>query len=108
MIDSKQIIPFNPEEVYDIVSHIPIGKVITYGEIETLIGRPRNSRLVGHKLKNVDSKLGLPCHRVVNSNGGLVPNWEQQRELLENEGVVLKLNGCVDMKTSRWNPLSNL
>ena len=45
-----------------------------------------------------------PCHRVVNSAGRLAPGFdEQQRSLLENEGVEFKENGCVDMKKYGWN-----
>ena len=51
---------------------------------------------------NVPEDLHLPCHRVVNSQGRLVPGWTEQRALLENEGVRFKANGFVDMKKSQW------
>lgn len=35
------------EEVYSIVGMIPPGKVLTYGAIARLTGRPRHARLVG-------------------------------------------------------------
>ena len=44
----------------------------------------------------------LPCHRVVNSQGRLVPGWTEQRALLESEGVRFRANGFVDMKKSQW------
>jgi len=43
-------------------------------------------------------------HRVVNSQGRLVPGWQEQKALLEKEGVTLKANGCVNMKLHQWQP----
>lgn len=94
---------FPVEEVYDVVRQIPAGKVLTYGNIAQLIGRPQNSRMVGHTLKGADSAMHLPCHRVVNANGRLAPCWPGQRELLTAEGVTFKKNGCVDMRKYMWD-----
>ena len=33
-------------EVLEVVGEIPSGKVATYGQIASLIGRPKNARLV--------------------------------------------------------------
>lgn len=87
--------------VYEIVAQIPPGKVVTYGEIATLLGMPGRSRLVGKALKEVPPQFSLPCHRVVNAAGRLVPGWAEQKELLLAEGVRLKTNGCVDLKRFR-------
>lgn len=87
-------------EVYSIVSEVPSGKVITYGQIALLIGRPQNSRLVGQAMANAPS--GIPCHRVVNSQGRLVPGWDEQRVQLEAERVVFRKNGCVNLGKSGW------
>ncbi|MCP9612807.1 MGMT family protein [Coprobacter tertius] len=91
------------KEVYQVVREIPKGYVTTYGEIARLIGYPQLSRRVGQALSHAPSSLNLPCHRVVNCQGRLVPGWEQQKILLEQEGVVFKRNGCVNMKNSSWN-----
>ena len=87
--------------VYSIVKSIPYGKVLTYGQIAWLAEKPRNSRLVGKLLHGAPS--GIPCHRVVNSVGRTAPHWEEQRNLLEAEGVVFRSNGCVNMGICRWN-----
>ena len=76
-------------DIYSIVSQIPFGKVLTYGDIAKLAGRPTLSRQVGHLLSVVPSSLHLPCHRVVNANGRLAPHWPEQRRLLEAEGVAV-------------------
>ena len=36
------------QDVYSIVAAIPRGKVMSYGQIAELIGRPQNARLVGN------------------------------------------------------------
>lgn len=90
-------------EVYGVVALIPRGKVTTYGEIAALLGKPQCSRMVGKALKQVPEALvDLPCHRVVNAQGRLVPGWEEQPLLLQSEGVCLSKSGKVDMGQSRW------
>lgn len=85
-----------------VVEEIPIGKVITYGQLATLCGHGKNSRLVGRALK-VSGRFGTyPCHRVVNHQGRTVPGWLEQKQLLENEGVKFKPNGLVDLKECQW------
>ena len=85
-------------EVYNIVKEIPEGNVVTYGQLAKLARRPQCSRMVGQAMFNAPRELNLPCHRVVNSQGRLAPNWTEQRELLEKEGIAFKKNGCVDLK----------
>ena len=46
---------------------IPPGRVVTYGQIAYLVGRPQCSRMVGHAMHDVPDGMCLPCHRVVNS-----------------------------------------
>ena len=89
-------------EVYAVVQDIPAGKVISYGEIAALLGKPQCSRMVGRSLKQVPADLNLPCHRVVNAQGRLVPGWEKQRNLLQAEGVCFKKSGNVDMARCLW------
>lgn len=93
--------------VYEIVAEIPKGKVLSYGMIAKLAGQPGYQRMVGHILHGVSETLNLPCHRVVNSQGRLVPGWTEQAKLLAAEGVVLKSNGCVEMKRFGWNPMAS-
>lgn len=86
-----------------VVGKIPSGKVATYGQMAKLSGRDRNSRLVGRILSCADYYGDYPCHRVVNHMVRTAPGWAEQRELLENEGVGFKENGCVDLKKYQWN-----
>ena len=90
------------QEVYDVVRQIPEGCVISYGQIARLIGRPQCSRMVGQAMFHAPENLHLPCHRVVNSQGRPAPFWEEQRSLLEKEGITFRKNGCVDLSKHEW------
>ena len=88
-------------EALQIADSIPPGKVMSYGQIAALMGRPKNARLVG-KIMSMQDRFGNhPCHRVVNSAGRTVPGWTEQRVLLEAEGVEFRANGNVDMSRFR-------
>lgn len=89
-------------EILSVVEEIPIGKVASYGQIARLVGRDRNARLVGKVLSRAEYYGSYPCHRVVNYAGRLAPHWAGQRDLLLEEGVAFKENGCVDMKRHQW------
>lgn len=90
-------------EILSVVEEIPAGKVSTYGQIAALIGREKNARLVGHVMAMADHYGNYPCHRVVNAQGRLVPGWTNQRQLLEDEGIIFKPNGNVDLHTHLWD-----
>jgi len=83
-------------DVYNLVNLIPEGKVLTYGAVATLLGRPGNSRQVGKLMSGAPE--GVRAHRVVNAAGRTAPGWIEQRELLESEGVAFRDNGLVDLK----------
>ncbi len=91
------------QEVYAIVASVPYGKVITYGQISWLIGKPNHARLVGRMLHEANDFPGLPCHRVVNCQGRIAPHWPEQANLLKAEGVVLQRNGHVNLKKYNWD-----
>ena len=90
-------------EILSVVEEIPEGYVASYGQIARLIGRGRNSRLVGRVLSMAGYYGDYPCHRVVNHAGHLAPYYREQRELLLEEGVSFRRNGCVDMKKHQWD-----
>lgn len=96
------------KEIYSIVREIPEGYVATYGLLAKLAGKPQCSRMAGQAMFNVPPELGLPCHRVVNSQGRLAPNWPEQRELLEKEGITFKKSGCVRLDIHIWEVLKQL
>ena len=84
------------------MAEIPEGKVATYGMIARLIGRDRNSRLVGKILSRAEDYGDYPCHRVVSAAGRPAPGWPEQAELLRAEGVEPGPGGRVDLKKYGW------
>lgn len=88
--------------VLSVVEEIPEGKVATYGQIAKLIGRPKNSRLVGKILSMAEYYGDFPCHRVVDHSGRTAPYFTEQRSLLIDEGVEFKDKNHVDMKKYKW------
>jgi methylated-DNA-protein-cysteine methyltransferase-like protein len=93
------------DEVYQITNRIPYGRVASYGQIARAAGRPRASRIVGCALHVNPMEGVIPCHRVVNRNGRLAPEFafggqDAQRRLLENEGITVT-DGHVDMEKYR-------
>ena len=95
------------EDVLNIVSQIPCGRVTTYGAIAAWAGWPSHSRMVGRILRYSPEAEALPCHRVVNKEGRTAPGWSRQRVLLEDEGVLFRSNGHVDMNRFLWEPESH-
>ncbi len=81
-----------------IVSEIPKGKVASYKMIAQMMGYPKHARHVGKACSQSKYYGEYPCHRIVNAQGGLVKGWDQQRELLIEEGIEFLNNGNVDMK----------
>jgi methylated-DNA-[protein]-cysteine S-methyltransferase len=70
---------------------IPYGETVSYGKVARRIGRPTASRAVGAANGANPVAILVPCHRVVDSKGGLhgyAGGLERKRRLLEVEGVV--------------------
>lgn len=94
--------------VYAFVSTVPCGTVVSYGQVARAIGNPRASRQVGWALHANPQPGVIPCHRVVFKDGSLAPGFafggpEQQRMLLEGEGVAFLPDGRVDMDACGWD-----
>jgi len=90
------------QDVYDIVARIPHGKVVSYGQIAYMLGKPRGAREVGWAMRNCPEKL--PWQRVVMADGSITGGEysEIRRELLKDEGVKFLKDGRVDMNTYNW------
>lgn len=93
--------------VYEYLKEIPLGKVVTYGQIAYALGMPRASRAVGYAL-HVNPQPGvIPCHRVVNRFGALAPAFafggiDIQKQLLLAEGVEVREDNTVDLEKYQW------
>jgi methylated-DNA-protein-cysteine methyltransferase-like protein len=95
------------DRVKRLIADIPSGRVATYGQIAACAGNPRASRQVAWLLHSSSRKDKLPWHRVINSRGGIsLPiggGFEEQRMLLEAEGIVVDRKGRVNLRRYRWN-----
>ncbi len=65
---SPQGTPFQ-RAVWQALSEIPFGKVVTYGDIARAIGRPTACRAVANAVGENPLLIVFPCHRVVAANG---------------------------------------
>jgi methylated-DNA-protein-cysteine methyltransferase-like protein len=96
------------DRVKQLIADIPSARVATYGQIAACAGNPRASRQVAWLLHSSSRKDKLPWHRVINSQGGIsLPiggGFEEQRMLLEAEGIVVDRKGRVNLRRYRWNP----
>lgn len=94
------------EKVYALVAQIPSGRLMTYGQIAALCDSPRSAWEVGQIAHFGPDNL--PWHRVVNKQGGLAHGWPGgmgiQKQLLEEEGVVVGDNFVTDIAKLQWWP----
>ncbi|MPZ66957.1 MAG: DNA methyltransferase [Pseudonocardiaceae bacterium] len=75
------------ERVRAVVSAIPPGAVLAYGDVAARAGLPRRARLVGRIL--AEDGADLPWHRVVHADGTPAPHKvAEQLALLRAEGVL--------------------
>lgn len=74
------------QRVFNIVRSIPVGRVMSYGQIAALAGNKRASRAVGYALHQVTEDDGVPWQRVVFTDGRLAFGKEQY-DLLRAEAV---------------------
>lgn len=108
-VDSTVSIPLNTFDfrsvssfalkVYKTLVTIPVGKVITYGNLASLAGFPGAARALGSAMANNPWPLAIPCHRVIPSSGkpgnfGSGP--EVKIVLLNHEGVRLNSSGTIE------------
>ena len=89
------------------VRRVPRGRVVSYGGVAALLGRPRAARGVGMALRALSDEADVPWWRVINRNGEISIRGmhapQLQRALLEGEGVEFSGNGRVDWKRFGWD-----
>ena len=100
------------QAIWEVARQIPAGKVATYGQVAALVPQPPGvspqdyaafrARWCGNAMRACPPDV--PWQRVINSEGKISPRpgAEQQRHLLEQEGVVFDAKGKVDLKKYAW------
>lgn len=100
------------QRFFKVISLVPQGKVVSYGQVADLAGLPGRSRMVGKALREYAHKEQVAWHRVVKSNGQLaaLPSAETssgkaniQTVLLREDGVAVN-NQRVKMADFQWQP----
>jgi methylated-DNA-protein-cysteine methyltransferase related protein len=100
--------PFR-QKVIEIVSHIPPGRVMSYGQVALYIGAPRAARQVGWTLRHIGPEIVIPWWRVINQKGRIsikgnfYADKMLQKKLLEAEGIEVN-EFRLDMKKYRFVP----
>ncbi|MBP5246628.1 MAG: MGMT family protein [Fibrobacter sp.] len=94
------------DEVYQFLTRIPCGKVVTYGQIAEALGNKSWARAVGNILHGNPDPARYPCYKVVNASGKLSKHFadggiEVQRARLESEGIEV-VHFAVDLKKFQY------
>jgi methylated-DNA-protein-cysteine methyltransferase-like protein len=99
--------PFT-ERALRVIRSIPNGKVASYGQIAALSGSPQAARQVVRILHTLSEREKLPWHRVIGSRGAIsLPKgagFEEQKSLLEAEGVRVAEDGKIGLSRYSWTP----
>ena len=94
--------------VLAILARIPPGRVLTYGDLARLAGRPGAARAAGNIMRTA-SIPGLPYHRVVAAGGrvggyGSAPHLKA--DLLKAEGLRIRRRTIVNFRERRLTSLN--
>ena len=94
---------FDRDKLYNLLTEIPKGKVVTYGILAEKLGNKRWARAVGNALHDNPDGDKYPCYKVVSSSGKLSPCYafggiEAQKSRLLADGIKVE-NYKVNLKT---------
>lgn len=97
--------------VWEALRRIPWGRVASYAHVASEVGSPRGMRAVGMANARNPIPLLVPCHRVIESGGGLggySGGLDKKIALLALEGVTVEkgrvLAGQLDLFTEALSP----
>jgi methylated-DNA-protein-cysteine methyltransferase-like protein len=87
------------ERIRAVVSAVPAGSVLAYGDVAARAGLPGRARLVGRIL--AEDGHDLPWHRILRADGTPAPHIAaEQLARLRDEGVLAK-DGRIPMRRYR-------
>ena len=90
-LDWSLIAGFNRQVLRELASGVPYGAVVGYGDLAKRVGQPGAAQAVGMAMGANPLPVVVPCHRVVESDGGIGGfggGLETKRKLLALEGVL--------------------
>lgn len=82
---------FNRQVLGELTAAAPYGTVVGYGDLAARVGQPGAAQAVGAAMGSNPLPVVVPCHRVVETDGGLGGfggGRETKRRLLALEGVL--------------------
>jgi methylated-DNA-[protein]-cysteine S-methyltransferase len=77
-------------DIHRLMTRIPFGETVSYGELALLAGYPNAFRAAGSACGKNHTLIVIPCHRVVAAHGigGFGAGLDLKRQLLRHEGMV--------------------
>ncbi|MEU2557894.1 methylated-DNA--[protein]-cysteine S-methyltransferase [Streptomyces longispororuber] len=90
-LDWSLISGFNRQVLRELATGVPYGTVVGYGDLARRVGQPGAAQAVGVAMGANPLPVVVPCHRVVESDGGIGGfggGLETKRHLLALEGVL--------------------
>lgn len=90
-LDWSLISGFNRQVLRELAAGDPYGGVVGYGDLARRVGQPGAAQAVGVAMGSNPLPVVVPCHRVVESDGGIGGfggGLETKRKLLALEGVL--------------------
>lgn len=90
-LDWSLISGFNRKVLRELAATVPYGTVVGYGDLAGRAGQPGAAQAVGMAMGANPLPVVVPCHRVVESDGGIGGfggGLETKRRLLALEGVL--------------------
>ncbi|PWI19083.1 cysteine methyltransferase [Streptomyces sp. Act143] len=90
-LDWSLISGFNRQVLRELAAGVPYGSVVGYGDLAGRVGQPGAAQAVGVAMGSNPLPVVVPCHRVVESDGGIGGfggGLETKRQLLALEGVL--------------------
>ncbi len=90
-LDWTLISGFNRQVLRELNDGVPYGAVVGYGDLARRVGQPGAAQAVGVAMGSNPLPVVVPCHRVVESDGGIGGfggGLETKRKLLALEGVL--------------------
>jgi methylated-DNA-[protein]-cysteine S-methyltransferase len=90
-LDWSLISGFNRQVLRELAVGVPFGSVVGYGDLARRVGQPGAAQAVGMAMGANPLPVVVPCHRVVESDGGIGGfggGLETKLKLLALEGVL--------------------
>jgi methylated-DNA-[protein]-cysteine S-methyltransferase len=94
------------EKIYRKLLEVPLGYVITYGDLAKAINLKNGQRIVGQIMKKNPFPVIIPCHRVVKSDGtigGYAYGIERKKYMLSKEGLEINNNKISNFKKNLFS-----